>query len=153
MPLSLLTVDQLCFYLRLPSLLGLSHPLRPQRHALVILTSCIIKFSSLWIFWISMQISFYKTITKSFRPRWLNLTCLSKYNIRQNVSEAKNRREEIPEMGNVRQIWGFPDGSDGKESAMQETWVRPLRRECNPLQYCLENYMDSSMGSQRVGHD
>ena len=46
-------------------------------------------------------------------------------------------------MGNSRQIWGFPGGSDGKESPMQETWVRPLRRQCNPLQYCLENSMGS----------
>ena len=36
----------------------------------------------------------------------------------------------------------FPGGSDGKASAMRETWVRSLGRE-DPLEkhYCLENPM------------
>ena len=43
----LLTLDQLCFCLRLASSLDLSHPLTPtQRHTPIILTSCIIKFFS-----------------------------------------------------------------------------------------------------------
>ena len=64
-------------------------------------------------------------------------------------------------------IWGFPGGSDGKESAMQETQVLCLGGED-----LLEKEMAShssilvwripwteepgglqSMGSQRVGHD
>ena len=65
--------------------------------------------------------------------------------------------------------WGFPGGSDGKESAYNEgdlssipgSGRSPGEGNGYPLQYsCLENPMDrgawqapASMGSQRVGHD
>ena len=62
-------------------------------------------------------------------------------------------------------LWGFPDGSDSKESACSEGnlgslpgWERsPGEGNDNPLQCaCLGNPMDrglQSMGLQRVGHD
>ena len=62
---------------------------------------------------------------------------------------------------------GFPDGSDGKESACNAgdpglipgSGSSPGEGNGNPLQYsCLENPMEEldglqSTGSQRVGHD
>ena len=69
-------------------------------------------------------------------------------------------------------LWGFPDGTSGKESTNQcrrlkrhelNPWLgkSPGEGHGNPLQYsCLENPMDrgawktiQSMGSQRVRHD
>ena len=64
-------------------------------------------------------------------------------------------------------IWGFPGGSDCKEStcsaedpgSIPGSWRSPGEGNGNPFQYlCLENPMDRaawlrSMGSQRVRHD
>jgi len=60
---------------------------------------------------------------------------------------------------------GFPDGSDGKESAcnaMWETWVQSLGQE-DPLEKEMETqssilawrmpWTEEPMGLQRVGHD
>ena len=67
----------------------------------------------------------------------------------------------------LKQIWGFPAGSDGKDSACNAGdpgWIPGLGRSPgegngNPLQYsCLGNPMDrrawlQSTESQRIGHD
>ena len=61
-------------------------------------------------------------------------------------------------------FWGFPGGSDGKESACNAGDLGlvagsedfPGEENLNPFQYsCLENPMDriQSMGSQRVRQD
>jgi len=62
---------------------------------------------------------------------------------------------------------GFPGGSDGKATAMWETWVRSLDRE-DPLEKEMATHSSTlawkipwteepcrlqSMGSQRFGHD
>ena len=71
-------------------------------------------------------------------------------------------------MHSINSVWGFPGGSDGKESACNVGDLgsitglgRPTgERNGNPLQHsCLENPMDrgtwglQSMGSQRGGCD
>ena len=70
---------------------------------------------------------------------------------------------DLPDPG----IQDFPSGSDGKVSAMQETWVQSLGRE-DPLEKEMAIHSSTlawkipwteepdrlqSMGSQRVGHD
>ena len=64
-------------------------------------------------------------------------------------------------------LMGFPGGSDGKESALQETWVLSLGRE-DTLEKGMATFSSSlawripwtevpgelySMGSQRIRHD
>ena len=62
----------------------------------------------------------------------------------------------------LKQGGWYLSGSDGKESAcdagdpgsIPELGRSPGEGNGNPLQYsCLENPVDKSMGSQRVGHD
>jgi len=73
-------------------------------------------------------------------------------------------------MSDVALSWGcnnFPGGSDGKASALRETWVRSLGRE-DPLEKEMATHSSTlawkipwteepgrlqSMGSQRVGHN
>ena len=66
-------------------------------------------------------------------------------------------------MGRQQALWGFPGGSDGKESTCNAgdlTSIPGLGRSPGgghgtPLQYsCLENSMDrgACVGSHRVGH-
>ena len=67
----------------------------------------------------------------------------------------------------LTELEGFSGGSDGKESAIQETWVQPLGQE-DPLEKGMATHCSilaweiswteepsglQSMVSQRVGHD
>ena len=96
---------------------------------------------------------------------WIFFFPLSFYNSFQGSRISSNKEKCNVSIGIYIGARGFPDGSEGKESALQcgrhgfDLWVKkiPWRRECQPtpISWPGESHGQrlQSMESQRVRHD